>query len=173
MTESNVGLHAAMVEAVRAREVPESVLAPTFVMVNRASTVTDRVYRGAMGWRDWMNDIFEEFHEDARYDLDELLAATDEFVVASYSIAGTSVRSHRPLDFRWVGVTWFYRRRAIHSLAHSARSRALEAAKLLPAARRREPHAARLRVRPRPLPASAFARRWPMARGGVATGLLI
>ena len=158
MTET-IALHTAMVEAVRAREVPEEVLAPTFVMVNRASSVTDRVYRGTMGWRDWMNDLFEEFWEDARYDLDELLAATDELVVASYRIAGTSVRSERPLDYRWVGVTWFHHGRAIHATAHSAHSRALEAARLYPAVRRRPSHDARLRARPRPVPASPFARR--------------
>jgi SnoaL-like domain len=159
MTESNIELHTAMVEAVRSRAVPEEVLAPTFVMVNRASTVTDRVYRGAMGWRDWMDDLFEEFSEDASYELDELLAATDELVVASYHVTGTSVRSERPLEFRWVDVTWFHHRRAIHAIAHSARSRALEAARLFPAARRRESHAGRLRAQSRVATASAFARR--------------
>lgn len=158
MTESNLGLHAAIVEAVRAREVPEQVLSPTFVMVNRASTVTDRIYRGAMGWRDWMNDIFEEFRQDARFELDELLAATDELVAASYSIAGTSVRSGRPLFFGWVGVTWFHHGRAVHAMAHSTRTRALEAARAQPAIRRpsRDP---RLRPRLRGVPASPFARR--------------
>jgi hypothetical protein len=159
MTASSIELHTAMVEAVRAREVPEDVLAPMFVMVNRASTVTDRVYRGAMGWRDWMNDIFEEFREDACYELDELLATTDELIVASYRIAGTSVRSGWPLDFRWVGVTWFHHRRAIHALAHSSRSRALEAARVHPAIERRRSHDARLRARLRVVPARSLAAR--------------
>jgi ketosteroid isomerase-like protein len=43
----------------------------------------------------------------ARYELDEIVAAEDELVIAVFRIAGRGARSNVPIAFRWVSLTWF------------------------------------------------------------------
>ncbi|HYM54026.1 MAG TPA: hypothetical protein VES97_01585 [Solirubrobacteraceae bacterium] len=137
MSQRNIELHAFAVAAVNAREVPWEILAPEFCMENRASSVTDYSYRGATGWSDWMSDIFEEFTEAARYELEEIVTATDDFVVASFCIVGPSARSGMPLSLRWTGVTWFRDGKATRAVAYATRNEALEATGIRPRDRRR------------------------------------
>jgi hypothetical protein len=92
-----------------------------------ASAVADYTYRGASGWRDWMNDTLEEFSEGAQMRIEQIVAATDEFVVASFCIDGASARLRTPLSFRWTGVTWFHNGRATRAAGYSTRREALEA----------------------------------------------
>ncbi|HUH80241.1 MAG TPA: hypothetical protein VLZ06_02845, partial [Solirubrobacteraceae bacterium] len=65
-SEHNVQLHARAVAAMKAGEVPSDILAPGFYMRNCASSVSDYTYRGESGWRDWMEDLFEEFNGKPR-----------------------------------------------------------------------------------------------------------
>lgn len=113
--------------ALNAREVPLELLAPGFAMKNCASAVADYTYRGAAGWRDWMNDTFEEFSDTAHVKIEQIVAATDELVVASFCIDGSSARLGTPLSFRWTGVTWFREGRATRAAGYSTRREALEA----------------------------------------------
>ena len=133
----NIELQRRVVAAVNAREVPEEILAPGFWMENRASSVTDYTYHGAAGWRDWMNDIFEEFAPNARYQLDDILATGEDFVIAAFCIAGRSARSGEPLEFRWTGVTWFRDAHAIRAVGYANRGEAFAAASSLERDRRR------------------------------------
>ncbi len=128
VTRRNIELQALAVSAVNAREVPREILAPEFSMENRAFSVTDYTYRGATGWRDWMSDIHEEFTRPARYELEEIVAATDDFVVATFHIVGRSVRSRMPLLLCWTGVTWFRDGKLIRIVGYARRSEALQAA---------------------------------------------
>jgi len=128
MSQRNIALHRLVVAAVNAREVPEAILAPDFCMENHASSVTDYTYHGVTGWRDWMNDIFEEFTTGARYEVEDIIAVGDEFVVATFCIVGRSARSGMPLEFRWVGVTWFRDGQATRAVGYSTRGEALAAA---------------------------------------------
>jgi hypothetical protein len=128
----NLAAHERAVAAVRAREVPEEILAPRFWMENRVSAVTDYVYHGAMGWRDWMNDVFEVFAEGALYEVEEVLAKGDDFVVAKYRISGEGARSRMPLELRWVGVTWFRNGKLTRAVGYRNRREALEAVGLQP-----------------------------------------
>lgn len=128
MSQRNIALHRLVAAAVNAREAPEAILAPDFCMENRASSVTDYTYHGVTGWHDWMNDIFEEFTTGARYEVEDIIAVGDEFVVATFCIVGRSARSGMPLEFRWVGVTWFRDGRATRAVGYSTRGEALAAA---------------------------------------------
>ncbi len=126
VTQCNIELHGRAVAALNAREVPAELLAPGFSMRSCASAVADYTYRGAAGWRDWMNDTFEEF-SSAQMRIEQIIAASGEFVVASFCIDGASARLGTPLSFRWTGVTWFQNGRATRAAGYSTRREALEA----------------------------------------------
>jgi len=127
MSQRNIDVHERVVRAVNAREVPDDVLAPDFQMENRASAVTDYTYYGERGWREWMGDLFESFAEGARYDVEEIIAVGEDFVAARFSVVGRGARSGQPLEFRWIGVTWFHEGKATRAVGYSSRSEALEA----------------------------------------------
>lgn len=127
MSQRNLDLHARAVAAVNAGEVPADLLAPGFRLENRVSAVTDYEYHGAAGWRDWTNDIFEVFARDAVYAVEEIVAASEDFVVACFCIAGTGARSGMPLEFRWTGVTWFSDGKATLAVGYPDRAHALKA----------------------------------------------
>lgn len=118
-------VQALLVQAANAREVPASLLAPEFRMENHATAVTDYAYHGANGWREWMDDLFEEFADGARLELEEVIASGEDFVAATFAIRGRGARSGTPLQFRWAGVTWFARGLATRSLGFSDASEAL------------------------------------------------
>jgi hypothetical protein len=136
VSQENLELHARAVAAVKRRDVPFEILASEFWMENRAFSVTDYTYRGAAGWRDWMSDIFEEFAGRARYELEETLAATDDFVVACLRIVGLSARSGAPLVLCWAGVTWFADGKLTCAVGYATSDEALEAARHPPRSRR-------------------------------------
>ncbi|HTQ68126.1 MAG TPA: nuclear transport factor 2 family protein [Solirubrobacteraceae bacterium] len=125
--EHNIQLHARAVAAMKAGEVPSEILAPGFYMRNCASSVSDYTYRGESGWRDWMEDLFEEFTGKPRYELEQIVATGDDYVVAEYCIRGRSARSGKPLAFRWAGVTWFARGALTRVAGYASRREALEA----------------------------------------------
>ena len=106
-SEPNIQLHARVVAAMKAGDVPSEILARGFYMRNCASSISDYTYRGESGWRDWVEDLFEEFTGKPRYELEQIVATGEDYVIAEYCIRGRSARSGKPLAFRWTGVTWF------------------------------------------------------------------
>ena len=129
MSEQNIALHNAAVAAVREGRVPEELLAPGFLIENRVSAVTDYTYHGVVGWRDWVNDVFETFGRGASYEVEEIIDSGEDFVVASFCLTGTGARSKLPLEFRWVGVTWFRGGQVIRAVGFPDREEALQAAR--------------------------------------------
>jgi len=127
-SERNIELHGRVIEATNAREVPSGLLAPDFSMVHHTSLATDYTYRGSEGMRDWMDDLLEEFAEDARCEVEELVAADEDCVVALLRVAGHGVHSHRPVEFRWTEVTWFRDGLATRSIGYTSPREALAAA---------------------------------------------
>ncbi len=119
-----LGLHSAMFEPSSVRE-PPSILAPEFVMEHPTSSMTDHTYRGPGGWRDWINDLFEEFSGCPRLTIEAILTARETVVVASYRLAGSSVHTGEPIEFFWSAVTWFEERRATRSIACTSAEEAL------------------------------------------------
>ena len=124
-SERNIELHGKVVAAVNAREVPSDLLAPGFSMAHHTSAATDHTYRGPQGWRDWMHDLLEEFSDDARYEVEELVAADEDFVVANLRVAGRGVHSGDPLEFRWAEVTWFRDGKATRAVGYTSDNEAL------------------------------------------------
>jgi len=127
MSEPNIQLHAQVVAAMKAGDVPSEILARGFYMRNCASSISDYTYRGESGWRDWMKDLFEEFIGKPRYELEQIVATGEDYVVAEYCIRGRSARSGKPLAFRWTGITWFADGTLTHAAGYASRSEALEA----------------------------------------------
>jgi ketosteroid isomerase-like protein len=127
MSQQNIELHRRGVEAANAREVPVDLLAPGFRMENRVTAVTDNAYRGADGWREWMSDLFDVFADGARYEVEEIIAAGDDFVAAMLCVTGRGARSGLPITFRWAGVTWFRGNKAVRAAGYPTREEALEA----------------------------------------------
>jgi ketosteroid isomerase-like protein len=126
--QQNIELHGRVIAAANAREVPSELLAPEFSMEHHTSAITDYTYRGAPGWRDWIDDLLEEFTDDARCEVEELIAAGDDFVVAMLRVAGHGIHSGHPLEFRWAEVTWFRDGLATRSVGYTSGSEALLAA---------------------------------------------
>jgi ketosteroid isomerase-like protein len=127
MSQRNIDLHTRGAEAANAREVPEDLLAPEFRMENRVTAVTDNTYHGADGWREWMSDLFDVFAAGARYEVEEIIAASEEYVAAIICVSGRGARSGLPLSFRWAGVTWFRNGKAVRAVGYASRAEALEA----------------------------------------------
>jgi ketosteroid isomerase-like protein len=126
IVQRNLAAHSRAVAAVVAREVPSEVLAPGFRLENRVTAVTDYTYQGEAGWREWMSDLFEMFQEGAQYG-EELIAAGEDFVAASFCVEGVGARSGTPIEFRWAGVTWFRDGKATLAVGYPSRRDALRA----------------------------------------------
>jgi len=126
-SQRNIDLHRHIVEAIGAQAVPDDLLAPGFSMESRVSSATGYTYHGAAGLREWASDLFEDFAEGARYGMEELIAAGDDFVVATFSVVGHGIRSREPLELRWAGVAWFRDGRATRAVGYSSRLEALDA----------------------------------------------
>jgi ketosteroid isomerase-like protein len=118
-------------EALNAREVPDGLLAPDFVMVNAETAVTDKSYEGASGVIAWTRDIFEAFDATARFEIEQVVADCDEFVVTLNRIAGVGARSRAPLLFRWAAVFWVREGRLARVVGYLRRGEALKAVGLI------------------------------------------
>ena len=131
MSQENIELHERVMETLNARafsdEVAAETLAPGFRIENAATAVTDRTYVGVEGVREWIRDIFEGLDQDARYETEEILADSEDFVVARVRLVGRGVRSGAPVELRWVAVTWYEGGRATRTAGYLRRREALEA----------------------------------------------
>ncbi len=89
MSESNVEVGERFVAAMNAREISDELagelLAPGFRMENKnvSTAISDKTYYGVEGVRDWMRDFFEAFDDDAIFEIEEVIAHGESFVVAS------------------------------------------------------------------------------------------
>jgi ketosteroid isomerase-like protein len=107
--------------------VPEELLAPGFHIESHTAAALDYSYRGPSGWREWTSDLFEAFADGAHYEMRELIAADHALVIAAFTVAGASVWSGNPLQFSWVGVTWFRDGQATRAVGVTSRADALAA----------------------------------------------
>ena len=129
MSQENVDLHARSVGflSTRAFRECEDLIAPDFRIDNISTAVTDDHYQGVEGLRKWISDTFEAFDEDTRYETEEILADSDNFVVARMRVVGQGARSGAPLVLRWVTVTWFRAGKITRISGYAHRREALKA----------------------------------------------
>ena len=67
------------------------------------------------------------FAAGARYEVEEILAAGEDYVAALLCMSGLGARSGLPLSFRWAGVTWFRDGKAVRAVGYADRAQALAA----------------------------------------------
>ncbi|MDQ4040662.1 MAG: nuclear transport factor 2 family protein [Actinomycetota bacterium] len=126
MSRENVELALRYTAAVNAREVPEELLTPDFRIENVTTAVTDRVYHGAEGVRQWMSDFFDVLGEDARYEA-RPIADGDDYVVGDIRIIGRGAASGAPVELRHYGVMWARDGKIVRAVGYPTRRAALEA----------------------------------------------
>jgi ketosteroid isomerase-like protein len=106
MSRENVELAYRYGDALNAREVPDGLLAPDFVMVNAETAVTDGTFHGADGVIRWTRDILDLVEEDSPFFIERVVAEQDDFVVATVGIEGTAEQSKMHISFRWAAAFW-------------------------------------------------------------------
>jgi ketosteroid isomerase-like protein len=127
VSEENVELACRYGAALNAREVPDGLLTPDFVMVNAETAVTDKAYAGASGVIEWTEDIFEAFDTAARFEIEQVVADSDDFVVTLNRVVGVGARSGAPLLIRWAAVFWVRDGKLARVVGYLRRREALEA----------------------------------------------
>ena len=65
--------------------------------------------------------------EGARYEIEEILADGEGFVVARVRLVGHGARSGAPVALRWVAVAWIHDGKMTRSAGYLGRREALEA----------------------------------------------
>jgi ketosteroid isomerase-like protein len=130
MSAPNVELAYRYAAALNARNVPDGLLTPDFVMVNAATAVTDKSYDGAPGVIEWTRDMFDAFDSSARFDIERVVADGDDFVVTVNRIGGAGARSGAPLVLRWAAVFWIRDGKLARVVGYARRRDALKAAGL-------------------------------------------
>jgi ketosteroid isomerase-like protein len=126
-SQRNLEVHRDLLEAVTARRATDTLLAPGFFIESRMTPATDYKYHGAAGLREWGSDLLDAFIHGARLAIEEVIAASDDFVVATLSVAGRGAHAREPLELRWVGVMWFANGKATRVLGYASRPEALKA----------------------------------------------
>jgi hypothetical protein len=100
MSQRNIDVFHRATAAINAREVPRDLLGPEFRIEGVGTTVTERTYHGVAGWREWMSDLYEVFADGARYEIEEIIADGDGFVVALVRVVGRGESAARPTRHR-------------------------------------------------------------------------
>jgi ketosteroid isomerase-like protein len=92
-----------LAEAINAREVPDDLIAPDCRFENVRTAVTDKVYVGPAGVREWMNDFFDVLDQEATFEIKEI-ARGDDYWVGICRFVGRGSQSGAPLEIRWASV---------------------------------------------------------------------
>jgi ketosteroid isomerase-like protein len=130
MSEENVETVRKVVEIINAREVPEDLIEPDIQIQNVPTAVTDNLYVGAEGIREWQEDFLAVMDETGRFGIDEVLAHEGDVVVVKVQLVGHGRASSAPLDIRWFIVCWVRDGRIARTDSYASRREALKAAGL-------------------------------------------
>jgi ketosteroid isomerase-like protein len=129
--DENLELVRRLADGINADELPRDLVTDDFELTNATTAVTDATYHGYDGGLKWRADLFDVV-EGARYKIDEILAATDEYVVVTNSLVGRGSSSGAPVDLRWSSVFWFREGKIARAVGYNTRRAALEAVGLSP-----------------------------------------
>jgi ketosteroid isomerase-like protein len=125
--EDNVASVHRLVQAINENDLPRDLLTEDVELKNATTAVTDATYIGYEGGLKWRQDFFDVM-EDATYNLDEVIAATDDYVVIANSLVGRGASSGVPVDMRWTSVFWFRDGKIYRAAGFNSRVDALAAA---------------------------------------------
>jgi hypothetical protein len=132
MSRENVELFRRIIDAANLPEseiegVLEPLLVPDVRMENATTAVTDKTYFGLAGCLEWRADLAEGFAPGMRFETEEILAESEDFVIGRQALIGTGAISGAPLHLRWVTVMFFDAGRASRVVGYNTRRQALEA----------------------------------------------
>ena len=131
MSQESIHLYERVVAAINTREISDAVaeelFAPDLRIENVSTAVSEKTYHGAAGTREWLRDTFEGLGEGARYEIEEILADGEGFVVARVRLVGHGARSGAPVALRWVAVAWIHDGKMTRSAGYLRHREALEA----------------------------------------------
>jgi ketosteroid isomerase-like protein len=126
VSERNVEIVRRLADAIDTGDLPREVLTEDFELKNATTAVTDATYHGYEGALKWRQDFFDVV-EDAHYEIDEILAEDDEYVVIANHLTGRGSSSGAPVDLRWTSVFWFREGQIARVAGFNSRRAALEA----------------------------------------------
>jgi ketosteroid isomerase-like protein len=126
VSEENIELVRRLAEAINTGDLPRDMVTEDFELKNATTAVTDATYHGYEGGLKWRQDMFDVV-DDARYEVDEVLAAHDDYVVVANHLAGRGSSSGAPVDLRWASVFWFREGKIARVAGFNSRRAALEA----------------------------------------------
>jgi ketosteroid isomerase-like protein len=126
VSEEHVELVRRLADAVNSGDLPRELLTDDFELTNATTAVTDATYHGHEGALQWRADFFDVV-EDAHYEVDEVLAAQDDYVVIANHLTGRGSSSGAPVDLRWASVFWFRDDQIARIAGFNSRRAALEA----------------------------------------------
>jgi ketosteroid isomerase-like protein len=126
MSERNVELVRRLADAVDTGDLPPEILTEDFELKNATTAVTDATYHGYEGALKWRQDFFDVV-DDAHYEVDEILAEGDDYVVIANHLTGTGSLSGAPVDLRWASAFWFRDEKIARIAGFNSRRAALEA----------------------------------------------
>jgi ketosteroid isomerase-like protein len=131
VTQENIDVGLRLIAAINTREISDELaqelIAPDYLIENVSTAVSDNAFRGAAGLRQWMSDTFEAVDDDARYEVEEILADGEDYLVTRVCIVGRGARSGVPVALRWFGVSWFHNGRITRTAGYLRRWEALKA----------------------------------------------
>jgi ketosteroid isomerase-like protein len=126
VSEEHVEIVRRLAESIDTGDVPREIVTEDFELKNATTAVTDATYHGYEGALQWRQDFFDVV-DDAHYEIDEVLAARDDYVVITNHLAGRGSLSGAPVDLRWVSVFWFREGKIARCAGFNSRRAALEA----------------------------------------------
>jgi ketosteroid isomerase-like protein len=131
MWQENVEMVRRSIAAIDSRELCdetyETLCTPDFSLTNAPTAVTDKTYYGAPEPREWVAEFTEAFGAGVRYEVEEVRADDEDFVVATPRLSGQGARSAAPLVLSWVGVWWFRDGKVSRAAGYTSRREAFKA----------------------------------------------
>ena len=126
MSQENIQVVRRLIDAINENDLPRELIGDDVELKNATTAVTDATYTGYEGALKWRRDLFDVM-EDARYELDEVLASGPDYVVIANSLVGRGASSGVPVDMRWTSVFWFRDGRIARAAGFNTRAEALRA----------------------------------------------
>jgi ketosteroid isomerase-like protein len=131
VSQANLELFERFVAAINTREISgetaQELVAPDLLIECVSIAVSDSTFHGVLGLRKWISDTFAGLDENARYEVEEIIAEGDDFVVARVHFRGHGAGSGLPVTLRLIQALWFHDGRVTRETGYLHRREALAA----------------------------------------------